>query len=90
MYSGVDSDHLSAMGIKTRAQLATEFGITPKTFREWCRKEGITLPNRGVGPRWQKLIYSYFFYPDGVQKEDYADITFPRQYDQYGNLAEEE
>lgn len=49
--------------VKTRQELADEYGISRKTFYNWIKKEGITLTSRLVTPKEQQEIYDKFGYP---------------------------
>lgn len=43
--------------VKTRQEIAQEYGISRKTFYNWLKREGICLQNRLVSPKEQQLIY---------------------------------
>jgi len=43
--------------VKTRQEIAQEYGISRKTFYNWLKREGISLQNRLVSPKEQKVIY---------------------------------
>jgi len=43
--------------VKTRQEIAQEYGISRKTFYNWLKREGISLQNRLVSPKEQKIIY---------------------------------
>ena len=49
--------------VKSRQQIAEEFGVSAKTLGRWLKKENIDLPPGFVTPKWQKLIYSCFGKP---------------------------
>ena len=49
--------------VKTRQQIAQEYGISTRTLRRWLKKAEIKLPNRLLGPKEQILIYEEFGYP---------------------------
>jgi hypothetical protein len=46
--------------VKSRQQIAEEFGVSTKTLSRWLKKENIDLPPGFITPKWQKLIYSRF------------------------------
>ena len=48
---------------ETRAEIASEYKITPKTLRCWVKKAQLNLPSGYLTPRYQKLIYDTFGYP---------------------------
>jgi len=48
---------------KTRSELASEYGITRKTFYNWLKKEGICIPQGIVRPCDVKKIYRAFGIP---------------------------
>ena len=49
--------------VKTRQQIAHEYGISARTLRRWLQKTDIKLPNRLLGPKEQRLIYEEFGNP---------------------------
>ncbi|WP_420868334.1 helix-turn-helix domain-containing protein [Aestuariivivens sediminis] len=49
--------------VKTREQIAAEYGVSPRTLRRWLKNCNIILPNRLVCPKEQRLIYNKFGYP---------------------------
>jgi hypothetical protein len=59
---------------KTRLQIADEYDIHYQTLWRMLKENGITLPHGRVLPKWQKVIYEKFGYPEGVQKSDYEEI----------------
>jgi len=67
------------MTIKTREQIAREYGICRKTLRKWMSNTGYVFP-RHLTPSWQKLIYEEFDYPFSIDEQVYTLIRFPRQY----------
>ncbi|MEL7161987.1 MAG: hypothetical protein AAFN92_14595 [Bacteroidota bacterium] len=70
------------MTIKTKAQMAAEFGWCPKTFRGKLKELAIEIKGRGVDPRWQKLIYETLWYPDGVLEADYEKYRLPEGWEE--------
>ncbi len=50
--------------VKTRQQIADEYGISARTLRRWLHKSEIHLPNRMLCPKEQLLIYEEFGYPN--------------------------
>jgi len=44
--------------IKTRKQIALEYGISDRTFRRYLKKFNIELPSGNITPRYQKVIYT--------------------------------
>lgn len=69
------------MTIKTREQIALEYGVCRKTLRKWMAITCYDFP-RHLTVCWQKLIYEEFGYPAGVDEEDYEKIRLPRPYRQ--------
>ena len=49
--------------VKTRQQIANEYGISTRTLRRWLTQNDITLPSRLLGPKEQELIYQTFGRP---------------------------
>lgn len=50
--------------VKTRTQIAEEYGISRKTFYNWCKEAKLELPKeRALNPIYQKLIYDTFGKP---------------------------
>ena len=50
--------------VKTRQQIAQEYGISTRTLRRWLLKSDIKLPNRLLGPKEQIMIYEKFGDPN--------------------------
>jgi transposase-like protein len=69
------------MTIKTREQIALEYGICRKTLRKWMATTGSDFP-RHLTLTWQKLIYEEFGFPLEVDEEAYEQIKLPRPYRQ--------
>lgn len=49
--------------VKTRQEIADEYGISRRTLLRWLKKQNIHLPNGLVTPKVQELIYQHFGYP---------------------------
>lgn len=49
--------------VKTRSQIADEYGICRKTLYNWCKSEGIVLPNGLLNYNIQQKIYRAFGEP---------------------------
>lgn len=50
--------------VKSRIQMAAEFGINRRTFYNWLKDYGIELSHRKlVTPKEQKIIYETLGYP---------------------------
>ena len=49
--------------VKTRQQIAIEYGISPRTLSRWLKQNKIDLPNRLLGPKEQNIIYNKFGCP---------------------------
>ena len=67
------------MTIKTREQIALEYGVCRKTLRKWMSTTGYGFP-RHLTLAWQKLIYEEFGYPEDVNDDMYEQVKFPRPY----------
>jgi hypothetical protein len=67
------------MTIKTREQIALEYGVCRKTLRKWMTITGYDFP-RHLTMCWQKLIYEEFDYPLTVNEEEYELVRLPRRY----------
>jgi DNA invertase Pin-like site-specific DNA recombinase len=50
--------------VKTREQIALEFGISRKTLYNWLKNEKITIKSRLVSPKDLALIYERFGRPE--------------------------
>ncbi len=62
--------------VKSRQQIAEEFGVSTKTLSRWLKKENIDLPPGSVTPKWQKLIYFCFGKPaKRVDDPSYTDLS---------------
>jgi len=49
--------------VKTREEVAKEYGISRRTFYNWLQREGIKLTNRLITPKEQQKIYEKFGRP---------------------------
>ena len=54
---------------KTRAQIADEYGISPRTLRRWLQREQIEVPNGLLCPKDQARIYEAFGVPQPGQPQ---------------------
>lgn len=55
------------MKAKTRTQMASEYGVSRKTFYNWLKKHQIAIPaNTLIAPKDQKKIYSILGKPKKV------------------------
>ncbi len=48
---------------KTRSELASEYGVSRKTFYNWLKKENIILPQGTIKPCDVRKIYQTFGSP---------------------------
>lgn len=55
--------------VKTRQQIADEYGIDRKTLYRWLKAAGIQLGGRLVTPAEQELIYQIFGKPQSLRKK---------------------
>jgi hypothetical protein len=56
--------HWIMYAVKTREQIAIEFGISRKTLYNWLKNEKITIKSRLVSPKDLALIYERFGRPE--------------------------
>ncbi len=49
--------------VKSRQEIAIEYGISRKTLQRWLTKENLSLPRRLLLPREQDIIYKRFGLP---------------------------
>ena len=49
--------------MKTRQQIANEYGICTKTFNKWLKEAKFNLKRGLINPRSQELIYKKFGLP---------------------------
>ena len=52
-------------GVKTRQQMAGEYGVCRKTFNKLLLSRNIRLGRGVISPRDQELIYQSLGYPNG-------------------------
>lgn len=62
-------------GVKTRQQMADEYGICRKTFNKLLSKKNIRLDRGLIYPREQMIIYDELGTPDGQEKFPYFPIN---------------
>jgi hypothetical protein len=43
--------------VKTRQQIADEFGVSTKTLKNWLKKLDVSLPSCSLTPRFQKICF---------------------------------
>ena len=55
--------------VKTRQQIAIEYGISPRTLKRKLQKLGIFLPSGLIFPEEQTLIYQKLGKPDKIFKQ---------------------
>jgi len=53
--------------VKTRRQLANEFGMHVNTLMRKLKREGVELPKGLVCPKEQRRIYELFGNPEHIQ-----------------------
>lgn len=58
--------------VKTRQEIAEEYGISRRTFQRWLKKQNIELPNGLVTPKEQELIYQNFGNPQFSNRSRFA------------------
>ncbi|MGB0863284.1 MAG: hypothetical protein ACPGXZ_10220 [Saprospiraceae bacterium] len=56
--------------IKTRKQLALEYGISERTLRRYIKKLNIEIPSGNLTPKNQKIIYENLGYPNNILEKD--------------------
>ena len=49
--------------VKTRSQIAHEYGVCRKTFYNWCKEKDLHLPNGLINVKMQEKIYDTFGEP---------------------------
>ncbi|NUO03551.1 MAG: helix-turn-helix domain-containing protein [Saprospiraceae bacterium] len=59
--------------VKTRQQIADEYGVSRKTLYNWLKREGIAIKNGLVTPKEQRIIYEKFGAP---QNHLYEQLDF--------------
>jgi hypothetical protein len=63
------------MKAKTLQEIANELRLSPSTFYRKRKKKNLVVPNGGVTPWWQKIIYEAFWYPDEATKKELASLN---------------
>jgi DNA invertase Pin-like site-specific DNA recombinase len=58
--------------VKTRQEIAEEYGISRRTFQRWLKKQKIALPNGLITPKEQEMIYNNFGYPQTAKQPQFA------------------
>jgi len=58
-------------GVKTKQQMADEYGVCRKTFNRLLLKEQIKLDRGLISPKNQLTIYDRLGAPDSVQRFSY-------------------
>lgn len=56
-------ENMKYRNVKTRQQIAIEYGISPRTLRRWLKQNEIYLPKRLLCPKEQEKIYKKFGSP---------------------------
>ncbi len=59
--------------IKTRPEIAKEYGVTPRTLQRWIKKVLPVLLHVTLTPSFQKMIYEKFGYPKCVDSTEYLN-----------------
>jgi hypothetical protein len=54
-------------GVKTKQQMADEYGVCRKTFNKLLRKKQIMLDRGLISPKDQKNIYDELGTPSGIE-----------------------
>ena len=55
-------------GVKTKQQMADEYGVCRKTFNKWLLKKNIQLDRGLISPKDQMIIYSKLGLPSLVEQ----------------------
>jgi len=55
-------------GVKTKQQMADEYGVCRKTFNKFLQKKQIKLDRGLISPKDQKVIYDELGEPDAIEK----------------------
>lgn len=58
--------------VKTRQEIAEEYGISRRTLQRWLKKQNINLPNGLLTPKEQEVIYQLFGTPQVVARSRFA------------------
>ena len=56
--------------VKTRTEIANEYGIDRKTLYRWLKNKNIVLSGNLVNPKEQDLIYENFGIPKFFTKDE--------------------
>ena len=56
-------------GVKTKQQMADEYGVCRKTFTKLLQKRKIILERGLIYPKDQENIYRELGFPESIQKE---------------------
>jgi len=59
---------LSNNSVKTKKQMAEEYGVCSKTFNEMLRRNKISIERRLITPKEQEAIYSVLGIPKNSHK----------------------
>jgi len=54
--------------VKTKQQMAEEYGVSRKTFQRLLQKRQIMIARGLIYPKDQEFIYRQLGYPDSIQK----------------------
>jgi hypothetical protein len=57
------SIELIILPVKTHYAIAQEYCVSPRTFRRWCKREGLVLPKGQLNPKYQRRVYETFGVP---------------------------
>jgi len=64
----------ASVTVKTRQEIAGEYGYCRQTLGRKLIQHGILLPKGLVSLKSQKIIYETLGYPPGISKEDYENV----------------
>jgi hypothetical protein len=67
------------MKARTRSEMASLYGIDPKTFRKWLNKMDLADERGLLPPAIQKRIFERYGLPDGMEIRD--DLLVPKRRD---------
>lgn len=62
--------------VKTRQEIAAEYGVHRRTFQRWLKKKKIELPSGLLTPKEQEVIYKCFGQPDELTGRQFVQIRF--------------
>jgi hypothetical protein len=60
-----------SLTLKTRLQIANEYGVHVRTLSRWILKHDLIIPEGLLTPRYQKIIYEKIGYPPYIVAEWY-------------------